>query len=399
MTGLRKRLRSAASADKASAGKTSEGQTTDKTTELDVPAGEVERYYVASQGQLMWRKFKKHRLAIVGFVLLAFLYGIALFCEFLAPYDPYERFPDYAHLQPQRVRLFHEGRLIGPFVYGISSEFDSHSFRNIYVEDRSTWYRVTLFPKGAEYKLWGFIRADRHLFGTEEGGHIFLFGTDELGRDMFSKTMYAARISLSIGLVGVTLSFILGVVLGGVSGYFGGGIDTVIQRIIEFLMSLPTIPLWMALAAALPPQWPSVTTYFGITLILSIVGWTGVARVVRGKMLEVRVEDFVMAAELNGLSQWAIIRRHMLPSFMSYLIVHLTLAIPGMILAETALSFLGLGIKPPALSFGVLLQDAQNVRTILLHPWLLIPGVFVILTVLAFNFLGDGLRDSADPYK
>jgi peptide/nickel transport system permease protein len=357
-----------------------------------------ERYYMASQTQLMWRTFRKHHLAIVGVVLLAILYLIALFCEFFAPYDPYRRFADYGHLPPQRVRLFHEGQFVGPFVYGISSEMDRRTFRNIYVEDTTAVYPIRLFATGRPYRLWGIVPAQVRLFGTDEG-QVFLFGTDELGRDMFSKTMYAARISLSIGLVGVGLSFILGCILGGVSGYFGGAIDTVIQRIIEFLISLPTIPVWMALAAALPPQWPSVTTYFGITVILSIVGWTGVARVVRGKILEVRVEDFVMSAELNGLSQWMIILRHMLPAFMSYLIVHLTLAVPGMILAETALSFLGLGIRPPALSFGVLLQNAQNVRTILLHPWLLIPGIFVIVAVLGFNFLGDGLRDAADPYK
>lgn len=358
----------------------------------------VEEYYMASQTQLMWRKFKKHHLAMVGIILLAVLYFIAVFCEFIAPYDPYRRFADYGHLAPQRVRLFHEGSLVGPFVYGIESEMDTHTFRHVYVEDTTEVHRIRLFVRGTPYRLWGLIPAQLRLFGTEDG-QVFLFGTDELGRDMFSKTMYAARISLSIGLVGVALSFVLGCILGGISGYFGGGIDTVIQRIIEFLMSLPTIPVWMALAAALPPHWPSVTTYFGITVILSIVGWTGVARVVRGKILEVRVEDFVMSAELNGLSQWMIIRRHMLPAFMSYLIVHLTLAIPSMILAETALSFLGLGIRPPALSFGVLLQEAQNVRTILLHPWLLIPGIFVVLTVLGFNFLGDGLRDAADPYK
>ena len=359
---------------------------------------QTEEYYLASQAQLMWRKFKKHHLAIFGIVLLGVLYFIAAFCEFLSPYDPYQRFPDYAHMQPQRVRFFHEGRLVGPYVHGIATEFNNHSFRNTYVEDTSTIHRIRFFVRDSRYELWGLIPSRLHLFGSPDG-QVFLFGTDELGRDMFSKTMYAARVSLSIGLVGVALSFVLGCILGGISGYFGGGVDTVIQRIIEFLMSLPTIPLWMALAAALPPQWPSVATYFGITVILSIVGWTGVARVVRGKILEVRVEDFVMSAELNGLSQWMIIQRHMLPAFMSYLIVHLTLAIPSMILAETALSFLGLGIKAPALSFGVLLQDAQNVRTILLHPWLLIPGIFVIVTVLAFNFLGDGLRDSADPYR
>jgi peptide/nickel transport system permease protein len=357
-----------------------------------------ERYYFASQWQLMWRKFKKHRLAILGTVVLAILYFIAIFCEFLAPYNPYKRYADYSNLPPQRVRFFHEGQFRGPFVYGLTSVFDEDKFVNVYTQDPSKVYPLRLFVRGDEYKFWGLWRTDLHLFGAV-GGQAFLFGTDELGRDLLSKTFYAARVSLSIGLVGVALSFVLGCALGGVSGYFGGATDTVIQRIIEFLISLPTIPLWMALAAALPPDWPSIKLYFGITIILSIVGWCGIARVVRGKLLEVREEDFVMAAQINGLSQGRIISRHLLPSFLSYLIVNLTLAVPNMILAETALSFLGLGIRPPALSFGVLLQNAQNVRTVNMHPWLMIPGLFVIVTVLAFNFLGDGLRDAADPYK
>lgn len=357
-----------------------------------------ERYYLASQWQLMWRKFKKHRLAIVGSVTLGILYLLAIFSEVLAPYDPYTRHPDYAYAPPQRIRIFHEGRLSRPFVYGWTTEFDDYRFVDVFVPNTEERYPIRLFVRGDDYKMWGLIRTDFHFFGVREGV-MFLFGTDELGRDLLSKTIYAARVSLSVGLVGVALSFILGCILGGLSGYFGGATDTIIQRVIEFLLSIPTIPLWLALSAALPPEWGSIKIYFGISIILSIVGWCSIARVVRGKLLEVREADYVMAARLAGLRSGEIISRHLLPSFLSYLIVSLTLAIPNMILAETALSFLGLGIRPPALSWGVLLQEAQNVRTVYLNPWLLIPGIFVVITVLAFNFLGDGLRDAADPYK
>ncbi|MBA7549744.1 Dipeptide transport system permease protein DppC [subsurface metagenome] len=228
---------------------------------------------------------------------------------------------------------------------------------------------------------------------------MFLFGTDKLGRDLFSRNIYAARISLSIGLVGVVFSFVLGCILGGISGYYGGAADMIIQRIIEFLLCIPTIPLWMGLSAALPPEWSPIKVYFGITIILAIRGWCGLARVVRGKLLELREEDFAMAAKIAGATDGRVITRHLLPSFLSYLIVNLTLAIPWMILGETSLSFLGLGLRPPVVSWGVLLKQAQNFRTVALHPWLLIPGLFVIITVLTFNFLGDGLRDAADPYK
>ena len=253
--------------------------------------------------------------------------------------------------------------------------------------------------RGERYRLWGLIETDRHLFGVAAPGVIYLLGTDDLGRDMLARVLHAGRISLSIGLLGVAFSFVLGLLFGGLSGYYGGAVDLVIQRVVEFLISIPQIPLWMALSAALPANWPPLRVYFGITLILSIVGWTGLARVVRGKLLELRESDFVMAARVAGALDGAIIRRHLLPSFMSYLIVSLTLAVPGMILGETALSFLGLGLRPPVVSWGVLLQKAQNLRTVALHPWLLIPAGFVVVTVLAFNFLGDGLRDAADPYK
>ncbi len=358
-----------------------------------------ESYFIANQWQLMWRKFKKHKLAMTATTVLALLYLVAVFAEFIAPYDPNKRYPDYPFHPPQRIRLVHDGKFtLRPFVYAIKSEFNADRFVNEYVVDTAERYPIRLFVRGDPYELWGVFKGDLHLFGVA-GGQLFLFGTDELGRDMVSRVVYGSRISLSVGLVGVFLSFALGIVLGGVSGYFGGAIDTVIQRIVEFLISIPTIPLWMSLAAALPTTWESVKVYFGITVILSMVGWCGIARQVRGKLLELREADFALAALISGMNEWQVITRHLLPSFMSFIIVSLTLSIPGMILAETSLSFLGLGIRAPAISWGVLLQNAQRIRTVTMNPWMLIPGLFVILTVLTFNFVGDGLRDAADPYK
>ena len=379
-------------------------------TELSIPVGRKKKgardkrdVYVAPQWKLMYWKFRKHRLAVVSvFVLLAF-YIVAMFCEFFAPYNPEAFSTQWTAAPPTLVRLFDtEGTFRGPFIYGTKRERDPETLRPIFVEDTSVIYPIGFFVSGTPYKMWGIWESDIHLFGISappEVQQIFLMGADRLGRDMFSRIVYGSRISLSIGLVGVFLSLILGIVLGGISGYFGGVADNVIQRVIEFIRSIPSIPLWMALSAALPATWPVVRVYFGITIILSLIGWTGMARVVRGRFLALREEDFVLAARLQGASEMRVIMVHMVPSFMSYIIAALTLAIPGMILAETGLSFLGLGLRAPAISWGVLLQEAQNLRSVALAPWVMLPGVAVVLSVLAFNFLGDGMRDAADPYS
>jgi peptide/nickel transport system permease protein len=358
-----------------------------------------EEYFVLSQWQLMWRKFRRHGLAKVGGGALIIMALLAIFPNFWGPYDIYDRHKKFIYAPPQSIHFIHEGRLRWPFVYRIRQTIDPETYVKHYNEDKSEVYPIRLFFRGDPYKFWGLFPTSIHFFGVERPGFLHLFGTDNLGRDMFSRVLHAARISLSVGLIGVAISFILGLIFGGISGYYGGPIDMIIQRIIEFLNNIPRIPLWMALAAALPPDWPIINVYFGITIILSIIGWTGLARVVRGKLLQLREEDFVMAAKISGAGEAKIIGGHLIPSFLSYLIVSLSLAVPGMILGETSLSFLGIGLRPPAVSWGVLLQQAQNIRTVALHPWLMIPGIFVIITVLAFNFVGDGLRDAADPYK
>jgi peptide/nickel transport system permease protein len=368
---------------------------------IDIPQTEAEEteLYTASQWKLMWWKFRKHRLATWSGIVILTFYLVAIFCEFLAPYTLRQRDTSHAYAPPQRIRFVSEdGFHLRPFVYGFRGERHPETLRKYYVEDHTRRYPIRLFTRGQPYRLWGLFQTDLHLFGVEDGGTLFLLGTDSMGRDMLSRIIYGSRISLSIGLVGVGLSFVLGLAIGTFSGYYGGWIDNLIQRGIEILRSFPSIPLWMALSAALPASWSPLQIYMGITVVLSFIGWTGLARQVRGKILSLREEDFATAALLAGASQRRIMWRHLLPSFMSHIIVSITLAIPGMILGETALSFLGLGLRPPITSWGVLLKEAQNVQAVAFQPWLLTPVLFVILTVLAFNFVGDGLRDAADPY-
>ena len=361
----------------------------------------AERDYYASQWQLIWRRFRRHRLASGALVVLGLFYLCALLAPFIGPHDPHEKSLAYKEAPPQRLRFVtEEGFRMSPVVYPLTRTMNMETFRTTFAEDRSRGYPVRFFVRGSSYRLLGLFDSDLHLFGTGDPQvPVHLFGTDSLGRDMLSRVLYGAQISLSVGLVGVGISFFLGIFLGGLAGFFGGAVDEVIQRGIEVFISIPQLPLWMGLSAALPTSWSIVRTYFAITIILSLVSWTGLARVVRGKFLSLREEDFIIAARVSGCGDVRTIFVHMLPSFLSHIIAALTLSIPNMILGETALSFLGLGMQAPAISWGVLLQSAQNVHTLALAPWLMIPGLFVIAAVLAFNFLGDGLRDAADPYS
>ncbi|QYO75998.1 ABC transporter permease [Devosia salina] len=358
-----------------------------------------EELFTAKPWQLIWRRFSRHTLAMISMWFLSILILAAVFADMVGPYDPFEVQRLRTLAPPTPIHLFHEGQFVGPFVYGLARERDPETARVIFAEDTDKVLPIQLFAQGDEYSFFGLFKTNFHLFGVNDRrDQINLLGTDDLGRDVFSRLIHGARVSLSAGLVGVAFAFILGLTLGSISGYFGGWIDSSIQRLMEFIRSIPTIPLWMGLAAALPVAWDPLFVYVLITLILALIGWTHLARVVRGQFFAIRNEDYVMAARLAGASEYRIITKHMLPSMTSYIIAALTLAVPDMILGETALSFLGLGLRPPVVSWGVLLQDAQNLRSISLAPWLLSPGIAVVLTVLAFNFLGDGLRDAADPY-
>ncbi len=359
-----------------------------------------ERISVATAGQLMWWRFRKHTLAMISAVVLILFYLVAIFAPALAYVDPELSEAQRGLMPPQKVYWLDEGKL-SPHIYAVKGARDPKTFKRVYVNDPETKIPVRFFVKGFPYKLLGVIPGDIHLLGVEGAPieeSLFLLGTDVNGRDLWSRLMYATQISLVIGLAAVALSLFLGVLLGGISGYFSGAIDTVIQRVIEIFRSIPTIPLWMGLAAALPRSWSTQQIYLAITLIISLLGWTELARVVRGRFLTLREEDFITAAELVGCGKMRIIFRHMVPSFLSHIIAATTLAIPAMIISETSLSFLGLGLRPPAISWGVLLEQAQNIQALAISPWLLLPVIPVILAVLAFNFVGDGLRDAADPY-
>lgn len=369
-----------------------------QSSNAGVDAGE-EDLSVATQWQLIRWKFMRHKVAVISLAVIAIFYLFAIFAEFLSPYDPTNHDTDYMFMPPQRVRFFDEGKFqLRPFVYGMTSKMDENTFRTTWELDKTQKYPVKLFVRGDTYELWGLFESNIHLFGVDEGT-MYLVGTDKMGRDMLSRIIFGGRISLSVGLLGIAISFVIGVIMGGFSGYFGGVTDLIIQRIIEFLRSIPTLPLWMALSVALPPTWTVVQIYFGIVVILSLVGWTGLARVVRGKFMSLREEEYVMAAQLNGSNESRVIFKHMLPSFTSHIIASLTLSVPSMILGETALSFIGLGLQNPAISWGVLLNDAQRIIVLADSPWLLSPGLFVIIAILCFNFVGDGLRDAADPYS
>jgi peptide/nickel transport system permease protein len=362
------------------------------------------RIGLASQRQLVWQKFREHRLAYASLILVAAIYLVGGFCEFLAPRTPDFYDARFTLVPPQGLHLFYRdeaGSLhVQLHVIGFSSKRDPQTLRRVFVPDPSIRIPIGFLVPGEPFLLCGLIPATHHLIGPVDATQPFyLLGSDRIGRDLFSRLIYGTRVSTSIGLVGVAASLVLGVLLGGISGYFGGAIDTIIQRVIEFIMSVPTIPLWMGLAAAIPVTWSPVLVYFIITLIISLIGWTALAREVRGRFMSWRNEPFILAARLDGTSQLRIITRHLVPAFTSHIIASVTLAIPAMIIAETSLSFLGIGLRPPVVSWGVLLQDAQNIRALAEAPWLLAPGAMVIVTVLALNFLGDGLRDAADPYS
>ena len=360
---------------------------------------EQERYYMATQWQLMWWKLKRHRLAMISGAVLALMYFSVIISEFLAPYALTTRNTDFIYAPPQTINFFHDGEFQGPFVYGLKYQLNMTNLKREYQEDKQSIQTIRFFCKSDPYKFWGHVAASTHLFCPSATGTLFLLGTDRLGRDVLSRIIYGTRISLTVGLLGIIFSFIIGITIGGLAGYFGGWVDNLSQRAIEIIRSFPELPLWMALSASLPVTWSPILIYFGITIILGMLDWTGLARAVRSKLLSLREEDFALAAQLMGAKPQRIIVRHLLPSFTSHLIASATLSIPSMILGETALSFLGLGLRPPITSWGVLLTEAQNMNAVELYPWIMTPVIPVIIVVLAFNFFGDGLRDAADPYR
>jgi len=360
---------------------------------------EAQRKQGLSQWNLMWLKFRRAKLAVISGWVLLIVYMMVVFADFLSPYPINMKNEHYVYAPPMRVHILHEGRLMRPFVYAYKQEIDPHTFLRHYAPDETRPYPIRFFVRGEGYKLLGLFSANVRLFGVDDGGVVYLLGTDRFGQDVWSRILAGTRVTLTAGLLGVAISLTLGSVLGTLSGFYGGVVDMALQRVIEFLRSFPQIPLWLTLAAALPPTWSSVKVYFGIVTILAFLGWTGLAREVRGKVLTMRSNEYAMAAKAAGASNWYNIVRHMLPNALSHIIVVATLSVPGMILGEASLSFLGLGIKPPMTSLGVMLQEAQNVRTIANYPWLFTPAVVIVVSILAFNFLGDGLRDAADPYS
>jgi peptide/nickel transport system permease protein len=368
----------------------------------EIPGDELRTPEPLSQGQLIWRRFRRHRLGIFGSGVVILLALTALFADSLGPYSSGTEHRLLSYAPPTPVHFFRDGQWIGPFVYGIKRERDPVTFETIYSEDTSRVYPIKLFVRGDRYKLLGLFETDVHLFGTgepqESPGQIFLFGSDQWGRDLFTRTLIGGRVSLAIGPAVVIITLIVGAFFGGISGYFGGWVDMALQRIIEVLQSFPTLPLYLALSAILPANLPNWARVAGIIIIFSLVGWTGLARVLRGQFLALREEEFALAARAMGASHLRVIFRHLLPNSMSYLIVSATLAIPGLIIAEATLSFLGFGIKEPMTSWGELLNDAQEWSALSTHPWLMIPGIFIVIAVLAFNFMGDALRDAVDPH-
>ena len=359
---------------------------------------EQEKYYMAGQWKLMWWRFRRHRPAVVSMAFLALMYLSTVISEFIAPYDLQTRSSAYIFAPPQQVHLFHEGKFLGPFVYALKTARDMETLQRVYTPDTTRPQPLRFFCLGDSYEFWGLIEGSFHFVCPPKGGQFFWLGTDRLGRGMFSRIVYAARISLTIGLIGITLSFALALFLGGLAGYYGGWVDMIVQRLTEIIKSFPHLPLWLALSAALPVTWSPLLVYFGITLILALLDWPGLGRAVRSKLLSLREEDYASAAQMMGAKPGRIIGRHLLPGFMSHLIASATLSIPSMILAETALSFLGLGLRPPITSWGVLLNEATDINVVAVNWWLMLPVVPVILVILAYQFMGDGMRDAADPY-